>query len=202
MQSLPYVSGTTDASDVPTASPSASTAAPGAHSVNTGVIAGGVVGALFALAGVCFVVMFFVRRVQKRRKDQDGSDEKLFKRQSSIRGDGPHSGRDASLPPSMLEQRMENVAAASHSKQVSYDGTYINRPNSLDLSELAHSVDLDDPSISPYQAAQHAEIFPSFNTELPRPLRPESGSLHDNDELLRSLDDFPPVPNSAGWKTS
>jgi len=185
---LPYVSGTTDVSDVPPASTSASTAATGTASVNNGAIAGGVIGALIALAALYFVLKFFVRARQKRHKDQDGFDENLFKRRSSFISEGP--------PSSMLEQGVDNVAAASHSKQVSYDATYLNRPNSLDFFDSAQYVDLDHSSNSPYQATQHAEISHSFNTEPPQPRRPESGSLHDLEEAFRSLDDFPPVPTS------
>jgi len=186
-------------SDVPPASTSASTAAIGAPSVNTGAIAGGVVGALIALAGLYFVLMFFLRHRQKRHKNQDGFDENLFKRRSSIIGDGPHSGLDDSRPPSMLEQRMDNVAAASHSKQESYNGPYLNGSNSHDPFDPAHYIDLD-PSVSPYQASQYAEIFRSLDTE--QPLRPESGSLHDFDDPFRNLNDFPLVPNGAGWKNA
>jgi len=221
------VSSSSFAPTDPVEAPPEPTSAPtaGNSTSNTGAIFGGIVGALIALGGLYFAVMFFVRRRRRRRQDEDGFGEDLFKRSTDdprsipdnhdvaniewkgtsdpharerpydtgnyVSYDGVAYGQSPTANPfdttHVIPQEpavmyfaphgqspVATLAVPSHNAFGPH-GADLNRSNSLDPSNPVHHVDLSRSSISPYQAAQYAEISRRLCTEPPKPLPPNPG---------------------------
>nr|VWO98408.1 Cytochrome P450 monooxygenase AKT7 (EC (AK-toxin biosynthesis protein 7) [Ganoderma boninense] len=93
------------------ASPTTSTAP--TSTVSTGVLIGGILAVVIAVAGIVFAVVYFIRRNRKAGEDDFNPDE--FRRQSVfLPGDDDASGfgrtwnRGGARPPTMIEQKLSH----------------------------------------------------------------------------------------------
>ncbi|KAI0737346.1 hypothetical protein C8Q80DRAFT_1125486 [Daedaleopsis nitida] len=96
------------------ASPTASTEP---TQTSTGVVVGGIIAAVVAVAGLVFLITYFVRR-SRSAKEEDSSDDDFnpnaWKRQSTMLPDDGSSGipramnysRNGARPPTMIEQKL------------------------------------------------------------------------------------------------
>jgi len=85
--------------------------------VSTGAVVGGIAAGILGIAGIIFAVLYFIRRLKKKR-DDDAFDSDVFRRQSRMLHDEPQLLPDnhspfAPRPPTMIERHMNSTPVSN-----------------------------------------------------------------------------------------
>ncbi|KAG2143820.1 uncharacterized protein EDB93DRAFT_1251871 [Suillus bovinus] len=164
------------------ASATPSSTAGSSGSVNTAAVVGGIAGCLAGVAILGFLITWCIRR--KRQSDEDEWSASAFKRQSAILVDDPEPSFNP-RPPTMIERHNASPALNAQHNYQNYYGGYGQQaayrypiPN----DPQAHYVNLDRSSVTPFQAAQYADISRQLGSDLHSTMAPPQHS----DSLLPS----------------
>lgn len=142
--------------------------------MSTGAVVGGIAAALLGIAGIIFAILYFIRRL-KRRRDDDAFDSGVFRRQSRMLPDDPQVLSDdrspfAPRPPTMIERRM-------NSTPVSGMGSNNYGPAPIHGGYNEYSVGYNQPGFVPGQFIPHRQPYADHPLPAP-PMSPPMSANH------------------------